>query len=66
MAISGLQRNAQCANQHRAWSCAPFQVLLMTEKRVSVLRVEPADSIIACDNLADDLGKSQPQSSIKT
>src|ERR1700730_11145436 len=26
--------------------------------------IEPADGIIACDNLAGDLGKSQPQPSI--
>ena len=37
----------------------------ITEKSIGLEGIEPADGIIACDNLADDLGKSQPQSSIK-
>jgi hypothetical protein len=37
----------------------------ITEKSIGPEGLSPADGIIACDNLADDLGKSQPQSSIK-
>jgi hypothetical protein len=37
----------------------------ITEKSIGLEGIEPADGITACDNLADDLGKSQPQSSIK-
>jgi hypothetical protein len=33
-------------------------------KRYRSSGIEPADGIIACDNLVDDLGKSQPQPSI--